>query len=120
MMKRWLLWLLTWLHLSPKSEFTSTLVRDNPPNETVTPGRMIIVGGPGYQKWVYFRCPCRCGELIMLPLVQSRRPRWSVSIDWFNRPTIEPSVRQTAGCFSHFWIRRGVVDWCDDTGRQWS
>jgi hypothetical protein len=118
MMKRWLLWLLTWLHLSPKSEFSAHLVETNPSNESVAPGRVIVVGGQEYKKWAYLRCPCGCNEVIMLSLAQSRRPRWKVIIDWWGRPTIEPSVRQIAGCYAHFWIRRGSIEWCDDTGRR--
>lgn len=56
----------------------------------------------------------------MLSLSKSTRPRWSVTIDRLGRPTLQPSVRQVAGCYSHFWVRRGAVEWCGDTGRAWT
>ncbi|MER2508151.1 MAG: DUF6527 family protein [Amaricoccus sp.] len=76
---------------------------------------MIVVRDPK-DKWACFPCPCRCGEIVKLPLGHARRPRWSVAIDKLNRPTISPSIRQTSGCLSHYWIRRGRIEWCKDSG----
>jgi hypothetical protein len=78
---------------------------------------LYVVGGPGYQKWAYMVCPCGCGERIMLSLAKNRRPHWSVEIDWLGRPTIKPSVWQTDGCFSHFWVKKGRIEWTRDTGQ---
>lgn len=116
MLKRLGNWIATKLSLWRRPEFTATLVETNPAKEAVRPGKIIVVGGMGYQKWAYFRCPCGCGEIIMLSLQATRRPRWSVSLDARGRPTLDPSIRQTAGCFSHFWIRGGHVEWCADSG----
>jgi hypothetical protein len=117
MLKRFWLSLLAWLGLTAQPDFVGELVKVNPANEEVPPNRLVVVGGRGYQKWAYLRCPCGCDEVIMLSLAKSRRPRWTVTFDRLNRPSIEPSIRQTSGCHSHFWVRRGVVDWCGDTGR---
>jgi hypothetical protein len=76
-----------------------------------------IVGGRGYQKWAYLSCPCGCGVPIMLSLATKRSPRWQVTIDWLDRPTIKPSVWQTDGCYSHFWVKEGRVEWVADTGK---
>jgi hypothetical protein len=46
-----------------------------------------------------------------------RSPRWRVAIDWFDRPTLEPSVWQTDGCYSHFWVKQGRIVWTPDTGK---
>jgi hypothetical protein len=105
-----------WLSPRPKPDLRAEIVATNPGREAIAPGRLLVVGGRGYQKWAYLRCPCGCGEVIMLSLNQKRRPRWRVMIDAQGLPTVEPSVRQTAGCYSHFWIRRGKVEWCRDTG----
>jgi len=99
-----------------RSELVAKLVDANPSPETVGHGQLIVVGRPGYQKWAYLRCPCGCGEVIMLSLVASRRPRWTVKWDERQRPTVHPSVRQIAGCLSHFWIRSGAIEWCADSG----
>lgn len=118
---RWVWWrLLWWLGFAPRPQLLAEVTPLNPSPDAVTPGRLIVVGGKDFQKWAYFRCPCGCGETIMLSLSSARRPRWSVIIDQLGRPTIRPSVRQVSGCFSHFFVRQGVVDWCGDTGRAWT
>lgn len=109
---------LVFVGLARKPDLIAELVETNPSREAVNKGRMMIVGGPGYQKWAYFRCPCGCGEVLMLSLAQSRRPRWIVTVDQAGRPTLEPSVRQISGCFSHFLVQQGRIVWCEDTGRK--
>lgn len=76
---------------------------------------MVVRDGP-IDKWICLRCPCGCGEKIMLNLSAKKSPRWRVTTDWLRRPTVEPSVLQVSGCRSHFWIKGGRVDWCPDSG----
>ncbi len=59
-------------------------------------------------------------EIIQLSLMQNRRPSWDVTIDSLDRPTVSPSVRQLEGSYAHFWIKKGSVEWCGDTGRKLS
>jgi hypothetical protein len=47
----------------------------------------------GYPKWVHLMCP-RCQEHIQLPVAGN--PHWSIRTDWLRRPTIHPSIWQTA------------------------
>ena len=75
-----------------------------------------LVGEVGYQKWALLICPCGCRETIMLSLAQNTRPRWSAEVDHKGRPMVYPSVRQIDGCYSHFWLRNWVIEWCEDTG----
>lgn len=105
------------LGLMPKPAYLARLVGAHPTPEDVAPGWVYVVGGSGYQKWAYFRCPTGSGELIQLSLMPNRRPRWQVNIDWLKRPTIHPSVRQLEGSSAHFWLRKGAVDWCADSGK---
>lgn len=107
---------LIWLGLVNRPQYQSETSPHHPPPETLHEGKLVIVGGPGYQKWAFFRCPCKCQEIIMLSLMADRRPRWSVSVDKYDLPTIDPSIRRLDGCYSHFWIQKGQVTWCDDTG----
>ena len=100
-----------------KPAYLARQVAAHPTTEDVAPGWVYVVGGPGYQKWAYFRCPTGSGEIIQLSLMPNRRPRWLVSVDWLNRPTIHPSVRQLEGSYAHFWMRRGTIDWCADSGK---
>jgi hypothetical protein len=85
------------------------------PNE-LSAGTLFLVKDGDYQKWACFRCPCGCGEKIQLSLNPARRPRWAVTFDWLRRPTVTPSVRQLHACRSHFWIKRGNIEWCGDSG----
>lgn len=105
------------LRLIQRPAFTMQPVADHPDPATMADGLIYVVGGRGYSKWAYFRCPADRAEIIQLSLMPERRPRWTVAADWLGRPTINPSVRQLDGTRAHFWIRRGVVDWCADSGR---
>lgn len=105
------------LRLIPRPAFTACRVADHPDPATMASDRIYIVGGRGYNKWAYFRCPADRDEIIQLALMRERRPRWTVAVDWLGRPTISPSVRQIDGTRAHFWIRRGAVEWCVDSGR---
>ncbi len=101
-----------------RPELVGELVGDHPLPEAMEAGKVYIVGGAGYQKWAVFRCPKHEDEIIQLSLMQNRRPRWTITLDFLDRPTIHPSVRQLDGAFAHFWVKAGCVDWCSDTGRR--
>jgi hypothetical protein len=102
-----------------RADLAAQFVAEHPDPQSLRPGELYVVGNRQFQKWALFRCPCGCGETIMLSLSTKRRPSWTASIDWLGRPTLHPSVRQTAGCYSHFWLKQGRLDWCPDTGKQW-
>jgi hypothetical protein len=108
--------ILVLLRLIPKPDFVSRGVVSHPNPEDIAPGEIVIVGDVKYRKWACFRCPGGCGETILLSLNKSRRPSWHVFLDWLKRPTLHPSVRQLNECQCHFWIRKGRVDWCKDSG----
>lgn len=116
--KAWWRVLQIWLGLIPRPDFVVRVVSDHPTPESIVPGVIYVVGGPGYKKWAYLRCPADKSEIIQLSLMQKRKPRWDVTIDSLNRPTLFPSVRQLEGSYAHFWIKKGSVEWCEDTGRK--
>jgi Family of unknown function (DUF6527) len=64
-----------------------------------------VLAGKGYRKWAWFRCPADTSEVIQLALMQSRRPRWGVSVDLLGRPSLHPSVRQLEGGIA---VRQGL------------
>ena len=115
-MKTWIRRLLEKLRLIPPTEFVAIVTPDYPDTSALAPGIFHVVGDRHYRKWAYFTCPCGCDAPIMLSLSSTRRPQWRVEIDWLDRPSIEPSVWQTDGCCSHFFVRRGVIEWTADTG----
>jgi hypothetical protein len=114
--RNWCRRILSTIGWIPRAEFLTVLSEDHPSHTDLKVGIICVVGGPGFQKWAYMRCPCGCSSVIMLSLSKSRKPKWEVKNDWFNRPTVHPSVWQTSGCFSHFWVRSGQVTWVKDTG----
>lgn len=108
--------LLILLGLIRRPDFLIRLVDQHPMDDEIQDGIIYVVGGKGYQKWAYFRCPTERTEIIQLSLMQNHRPRWQVQWDWLERASVHPSVRQTAGSFAHFWVRQGVVNICADSG----
>lgn len=92
-----------------------TRVTDRVPADTeIQPGELVVVESDGTRKWACMKCPGGCGVKISLSLNTKRRPQWRIAGDWFCRPSIEPSVHQMNDCRCHFWVRRGVIEWCPD------
>jgi uncharacterized protein DUF6527 len=108
---------LAWLGWIQKPRFIARFAETHPSTQELVESDFVIVRSGGVTKWACFRCPCGCGEKIALSLVTQRRPSWRVFTDWLKRPTVEPSVWQRAGCYSHFWIRKGAVQWCPGSGQ---
>lgn len=104
--------LLVGVGLTARPDLVTTVVSDHPDPERILPGLLFVVTNGKLRKWACFRCPCGCGEKIMLSLVENRRPRWTVITDWLGRPTISPSVNRLDGCRSHFLVQKGRVAWC--------
>ena len=71
-----------------------------------------IVGENGFYWFVALICPCGCGEVLYMNLLEERRPRWSFSTETSGTISLTPSVWRKKGCGSHFFFRRGLVDWC--------
>ena len=110
--------MLIWLRIIQKPHFVATAVSEHPIKNEIKSGQVYVVGGKGYQKWAYFLCPSGTGEVVQLSLQRNRQPRWQVTVDLLGRPTVHPSVRQLEGSRAHFWISRGAVHWCVDTGKK--
>jgi len=74
--------------------------------------QLVLIESGEVKKWACLTCPGGCGEIISLCLNPNQRPRWTVSVDFWQRPTIQPSVHQQNECGCHFWIKNGQVHWC--------
>lgn len=83
-----------------------------PTGERIPPGKLLVVRDGHIEKWACLACPGGCGKTISLSLNPTRRPRWRVALDFWGRPTVQPSVHQLNDCGCHFWIRGGRVEWC--------
>jgi hypothetical protein len=90
---------------------TVTVVNKTPSNDEVADKDFILVIYQNKPLWALFRCPCGCRHVISLSLQRIHKPSWTVNKNLSGRPTVYPSVWQTKGCHSHFWIKDGRVYW---------
>lgn len=109
--------LFSWLRFILRSPLVGVVVPGHPTPKELSESRVLIVRQGNIDKWACFRCPGGCGERIMLSL-SGRRPRWSARLDWLDRPTLHPSIRELNDCRCHFWIHKGRVKWCSDGGEK--
>jgi hypothetical protein len=74
--------------------------------------KTLYIAGEGPHLWfVAMICPCGCGEILQMCLLQDARPRWTVSVDSNGVPSLSPSVWRQVGCKSHFFLVRGRIQW---------
>ncbi|MEZ0188662.1 DUF6527 family protein [Ralstonia solanacearum] len=91
--------------------YTIVFVDDLP---SALQARRLYAVGEGGQYWLAaLRCPCGCGDVIQLPMIDGQRPRWALMHKGTRLPSLSPSVDRTAGCRSHFWLEQGVIRWCE-------
>ena len=57
-------------------------------------------------------CPCGCKSVIQLNLLTQAKPCWKPTLHEDGSASLTPSVWRSKGCQSHFWLRRGRVEWC--------
>ena len=69
--------------------------------------------GEGTPWLAVLQCPCGCGDVINLSLLERDSPRWFLHREGDGAITLSPSVWRSKGCRSHFLIRKSVVMWCD-------
>lgn len=86
------------------------------PQAEIQDGDFYCVVTQSERRWVMFRCPCGCNEIITLSLQKVHYPNWQLRERHERRPTLYPSVWRDVGCYSHFWIEDGRVFWCKNTG----
>lgn len=70
-----------------------------------------IVGETGFEWAVAFKCPCGCGDLIHLNLLQEASPSWQINFDKMGRISLSPSIERIVRCKSHFTLIKGMVVW---------
>jgi hypothetical protein len=75
--------------------------------------RSLYLIGDGAPWSAALLCPCGCRDVIQLSLLHGDSPRWRLSLDGDELPTLVPSIRRTQGCRSHFFLRHGRVVWSD-------
>lgn len=113
----WLARLLCWRRRVPARVLPSAslcyvaeLVDEQP--DALEPGRCYLVGEGQSHLVAAFVCPCGCGAIVVLNLLEGLRPRWRAVVHEDNTVSFTPSVARHVGCRSHFFVRRGLVEWC--------
>lgn len=94
-----------------RDDLTVTAIKGDTLPATIKKNTLIHMMDGGESWSAGLNCPCGCGEVIELMLLPNVKPRWDISIDHLNRPTLFPSVWRSTGCRSHFWIRQGKIHW---------
>jgi hypothetical protein len=97
------------LVLDAHAKYTHVWVEDVP--DHAENGCIYLVGDQPKPWAAVFICPCGCGELISLSLIEHDDPRWRHHVDIWGAISLSPSVWRTRGCESHFFIRKGRVLW---------
>lgn len=108
---RWLLRLI----LGERPALAFELVDDEP--GVLKAGVLYVVGDPKQPWKAMLVCPCGCAETIELNLSPPGHPLWTIVETNGNRATLHPSVWRTTGCRSHFWVRKGEIQWCEAHSR---
>lgn len=75
---------------------------------------LYIVEEDGYEEQAAMLCPCGCGRVLQMNLLTDERPCWRVTRHSDRTATLHPSVWRKRDCGSHFWFRKGRVQWCRD------
>ena len=99
----------------------SWFIRQPPPLRTVylaelpeePDPKVVYVLGEGHHRWfVSLLCPCGCGAMLQMSLLAQDKPHWRLAIHDDGTTSIHPSVWRHVGCHSHFFLRRGLIEWC--------
>jgi hypothetical protein len=69
--------------------------------------------GEGVPWLAALQCPCGCGEIVQLSLLENDRPRWRLRKEKDGTATLSPSIWRSKGCKSHFFLRNGLIVWCN-------
>lgn len=79
--------------------------------DRLKPSTVYVAGEERYPSAAAMLCPCGCGDVIELNLLEQASPCWSVRNNSDGTITFMPSIWRTKGCRSHFLIRDSRIDW---------
>lgn len=57
-------------------------------------------------------CPCGCKETLHMTTLNDDWPSWKIERHSDGTTTLSPSIWRKIGCRSHFFVRRGKIQWC--------
>lgn len=80
------------------------------------PSTLYIVEEDGIEEQAAMVCPCGCGKTLQMNLLTDDRPCWRVTKHADGTASLHPSVWRQKDCRSHFWFRRGRIEWAKESG----
>lgn len=96
--------------------YRTILVEESLP-DVLRRGALYVVEEDGFQEQAAMLCPCGCKRVLHMNLLPDERPCWVLTQHDDGTATLHPSVWRKKDCGSHFWFRRGRVQWCKRTRR---
>lgn len=85
---------------------------DRPSSESMEDFKVYYIGTEQWKWLIMFKCPCGCGDIVNLSLLEKSKQFWRVEIMSDKYFSIYPSIDRTVGCRSHFFIKNNEVEWC--------
>lgn len=76
---------------------------------------LYVVQEDGFQEQAAMTCPCGCGRMLQMNLLPDERPCWQLTQHKDGTSSLHPSVWRKKDCGSHFWFRRGRIEWCRES-----
>ena len=91
------------------TEYRQVLFLNENPEKRVPGKTLVVISSGGKPKWLRFRCPCGCGDELVLPLMTNYNPHWEITQHPDKTLTVIPSVNVTRQCGAHFFIKGNKV-----------
>ena len=105
----WRIWLSVYRRLVPPYQ---TVVIEEALPEVLGRRILYVVQDDGYREQTAMMCPCGCGRVLHMNLLPDERPCWRLTEHGDGTASLHPSVWRKKDCGSHFWFRRGRIEWC--------
>jgi len=83
--------------------------QDDGASATENEGTLALVTNGRKTKWLLFRCPCGCGDLLRINVSRANHPCWRLRISRIGKVSIFPSIDRDSGCGSHFYLTGNVA-----------
>lgn len=111
-MTRWLRWTwrVTWCWLLRRPVPLRTVKVEELPDE-LEAKKVYVAGENGFEWFAAMLCPCGCGATLHMSLLPDARPRWRLTEHKDGTVSLHPSVWRVKNCRSHFFLRRGLIEW---------
>lgn len=89
------------------------IIEGDTPPEVITDDSFVLAREDDEDWAIAFLCPCGCKDRLELALIPEVKPHWTLEMDSEHHPTLHPSVWRKTGCRAHFWVRDGLIIWCE-------